>query len=153
MTIKLNHTIVHSKDPRVSAEFLEPLFGLPAPKPRPVPRRRGWATSDARVPAGRRMESRCTLLRVPGERYEFDQIFGRIRERKLKYLGRSWAKQEGRPTPTSAAAAFIFGNKDPTWGTSSSIITRRTATGRRSGHYAAASERESARFCAARYSS
>ena len=33
MTIKLNHTIVHSKDPRASAEFLSTLFGLPAPKP------------------------------------------------------------------------------------------------------------------------
>ena len=29
MTIKLNHTIVHSVDPRASAEFLTSLFGLP----------------------------------------------------------------------------------------------------------------------------
>jgi len=33
MAIKLNHTIVHSKDPRAAAEFLSQLFGLPAPKP------------------------------------------------------------------------------------------------------------------------
>ncbi|MGH8692006.1 MAG: VOC family protein, partial [Burkholderiales bacterium] len=33
MTVKLNHTIVHSKDPRAAAEFFAGLFGLPAPKP------------------------------------------------------------------------------------------------------------------------
>jgi hypothetical protein len=33
MTIKLNHTIVHSRDPRAGADFLAGLFGLPAPKP------------------------------------------------------------------------------------------------------------------------
>ena len=32
MAIKLNHTIVHSKDPRAAAEFFTGLFGLPAPK-------------------------------------------------------------------------------------------------------------------------
>jgi hypothetical protein len=33
MTIKLNHTIVHSLDQRAAAEFLADVFGLPAPKP------------------------------------------------------------------------------------------------------------------------
>src|SRR5213079_1465790 len=32
MAIKLNHTIVHSKDPRAAAEFFTGVFGLPAPK-------------------------------------------------------------------------------------------------------------------------
>ena len=33
MSIKLNHTIVHSRDQREAAEFLASLFGLPAPQP------------------------------------------------------------------------------------------------------------------------
>ena len=30
MTVKLNHTIVHSHDPRKAADFFSSLFGLPA---------------------------------------------------------------------------------------------------------------------------
>jgi len=33
MTIKLNHTIVHSDDKRAAAKFFTELFGLPAAKP------------------------------------------------------------------------------------------------------------------------
>jgi hypothetical protein len=33
MTVKLNHTIVHSRDPRAAADFYSALFGLPAPVP------------------------------------------------------------------------------------------------------------------------
>jgi len=33
MAIKLNHTIVHSTDPRAAAQFYASVFGLPAPKP------------------------------------------------------------------------------------------------------------------------
>jgi hypothetical protein len=31
MAIKLNHTIVHSRDPQAGAEFLASVLGLPAP--------------------------------------------------------------------------------------------------------------------------
>jgi catechol 2,3-dioxygenase-like lactoylglutathione lyase family enzyme len=31
VTVKLNHTIVHARDKRVSAEFFSQVFGLPAP--------------------------------------------------------------------------------------------------------------------------
>jgi catechol 2,3-dioxygenase-like lactoylglutathione lyase family enzyme len=33
MTVKLNHTIVHSRDPRAAAQFYAEVLGLPAPKP------------------------------------------------------------------------------------------------------------------------
>ena len=33
MTVKLNHTIVHSVDKRAAADFFAGVFGLPAPKP------------------------------------------------------------------------------------------------------------------------
>jgi len=33
MTIKLNHTIVHSRDKRAAADFFAGVFGLPAPAP------------------------------------------------------------------------------------------------------------------------
>ena len=86
MAIKLNHTIVHSKDPRVSAEFLSQLFGLPAPRP-------FGPFLDVEV------ANEVTLafldagdMKVQTQHYaflvseaEFDQIFGRIRERGLLY--------------------------------------------------------------------
>jgi catechol 2,3-dioxygenase-like lactoylglutathione lyase family enzyme len=33
MTVKLNHTIVHARDKRASANFYSEVFGFPAPKP------------------------------------------------------------------------------------------------------------------------
>jgi catechol 2,3-dioxygenase-like lactoylglutathione lyase family enzyme len=86
MAIKLNHTIVHSKDPRASADFLVSLFGLPPPVPfGPF--------------LGVQVSNEVTLdylsagdMEVQGQHYaflvsdeEFDQIFGRIKARGLDY--------------------------------------------------------------------
>ena len=96
MTIKLNHTIVHSKDKRAAAEFFTSLFGLPAPKPF-----YGFLDVD--------LGNEVTLafldadgMEVQVQHYaflvseaEFDQIFGRIKERKLKYWADPGQKQAG----------------------------------------------------------
>ena len=86
MAIKLNHTIVHSRDRRVAAEFFAALFGRPPPVPfGPF--------------LGVQVDNEVTLdfldadgMEIQMQHYaflvsdaEFDQIFGRIRERGLAY--------------------------------------------------------------------
>jgi catechol 2,3-dioxygenase-like lactoylglutathione lyase family enzyme len=86
MAIKLNHTIVHSRDQRVAAEFFAALFGRPPPVPfGPF--------------LGVQVDNEVTLdfldadgMEIQMQHYaflvsdaEFDQIFGRIQERGLAY--------------------------------------------------------------------
>ena len=96
MTIKLNHTIVHSVDPRAAAEFFASLFGLPAPKP-------FGPFLDVEV------ANEVTLaflsadgMAVQTQHYaflvsdaEFDQIFGRLKARKLDYWADPRKSQKG----------------------------------------------------------
>ncbi len=96
MAIKLNHTIVHSKDKHESAKFFTGLFGLPAAKPF-----YGFLDVD--------LGNEVTLafldadgMEIQMQHYaflvsdaEFDQIFGRIRQRKLRYWADPGQKQEG----------------------------------------------------------
>jgi len=97
MAIKLNHTIVHSKDPRAAADFLAQLFGLAAPKP-------FGPFLDVEV------ANEVTLayldagdMKVQVQHYaflvsdaDFDRIFGRIKERKLDYWADPGQKEKGR---------------------------------------------------------
>lgn len=85
MPIKLNHTIVQSRDKRAGADFLTTLFGLPAAEP--------WGPFLTVAVAN---EVTLDYLEFDGDpspqHYcflvddeEFDQIFGRIRERDLPH--------------------------------------------------------------------
>ena len=97
MTIKLNHTIVHSKDPRAAADFFAGLFGLPAPKPFgpfldvEVGNEVTLAFLDA---DGMEIQMQHYAFLVSDK--EFDQIFGRIKERKLDYWADPGQKEKGR---------------------------------------------------------
>ena len=85
MAIKLNHTIILARDKRASAQFLSEMLGLPAPVPfGPF--------------FGVQTQNEVTLDfidvegDIPSMHYaflisdsEFDEIFGRIKARKLKY--------------------------------------------------------------------
>jgi catechol 2,3-dioxygenase-like lactoylglutathione lyase family enzyme len=96
MAIKLNHTIVHSTDKRAAAEFFAALFGLPAPKPFgpfldvEVANDVTLAFLDA---DGMEIQMQHYAFLVSDA--EFDQIFARIRERKLKYWADPGQKQAG----------------------------------------------------------
>ena len=86
MPIQLNHTIVHALDPVASARFLSEILGVGEPK------RFGPFMGVA-------VDNGVTLDFIQAERHEiitehyaflvteaeFDQIFGRIRERQLPY--------------------------------------------------------------------
>jgi catechol 2,3-dioxygenase-like lactoylglutathione lyase family enzyme len=97
MTIKLNHTIVHSKDPRAAAEFFAGLFGLPKPKPfGPFlgVEVGNEVTLDFLDADGMEIQMQHYAFLVSDA--EFDQIFGRIQERGLKYWADPGQKQQGR---------------------------------------------------------
>ena len=96
MAVKLNHTIVHSRDPRAAAEFFAEIFGFAPPVPfGPF--------------LGVKVDNDVTLdfldaedMEVQSQHYaflvsdaEFDQIFGRIQERKLAYWADPSKRQAG----------------------------------------------------------
>jgi catechol 2,3-dioxygenase-like lactoylglutathione lyase family enzyme len=97
MTIKLNHTIVHSKDPRAAADFFAQLFGLPAPKPFgpffdvDVGNEVTLAFLDADD-----MEVQAQHYAFLVSDAEFDQIFGRMKKQGLKYWADPGQKQAGK---------------------------------------------------------
>ncbi len=122
MTIKLNHTIVHSRDPRESANFLAELFGLPAPKPFgpfleiEVANEVTLAFLDA---DGMKIQTQHYAFLVSDD--EFDQIFGRIQARRLKYWADPGRTEEGRINRHFGGRGVYF--QDPS-GHLLEIITR-----------------------------
>jgi hypothetical protein len=95
MAIELNHTIVHARDARASAQFLAGILG------RGEPHRFGpfWCVElDNRVTLDYIqtddeliVEHYAFLVNEP----EFDQIFGRIQERELPYWADPAHQQPG----------------------------------------------------------
>src|SRR5688572_24209916 len=122
MTVKLNNTIVHSTDPRASADFLPSLFGLPAAKrfgPFHVVEVCNEVSLDFLSGDGMeiQMQHYAFLVSEP----EFDGIFGRIKERRLKYWADPGQKQEGEINHHFGGRGVYF--QDPS-GHLLEIITR-----------------------------
>ncbi len=127
MTIKLNHTIVHSVDKRAAADFFAGVFGLPAPKP-------FYGFLDVEV------GNEVTLafldadgMEIQVQHYaflvsekEFDQIFGRIKQRGLKYWADPGRKEAGRINRHDGGRGVYF--QDPS-GHLLEIITRPYGSG------------------------
>jgi catechol 2,3-dioxygenase-like lactoylglutathione lyase family enzyme len=94
VTVQLNHTIVASYDKRASAAFLAEVLGLPAPRsfgPFVVVEADNGVSLDFVNTHGKIIPQHYAFL--IGEA-EFDEIFGRIRERGIGY----WA-DPGRRRP------------------------------------------------------
>jgi catechol 2,3-dioxygenase-like lactoylglutathione lyase family enzyme len=86
MSIKLNHTIVHARDKAVSATFLAEILGLPAPAsfgPFLTVQLDNEITLDF-VDAGECDFVRTHYAFLVSEK-EFDEIFGRIKQRGLPF--------------------------------------------------------------------
>ncbi len=85
MSVALNHTIVNARDARESATFFSEMLGLPAPTPYgpflAVPLDHGL-TFDFITNPGEFTPQHYAFL-VTEE--EFDQIYGRIRERGIEH--------------------------------------------------------------------
>jgi len=122
MTIKLNHTIVHSLDKRAAAEFFAGLFGLPKPKPFgpfldvEVANEVTLAFLDADG-----MEIQMQHYAFLVSEAEFDQIFGRIKQRGLKHWADPGQKQAGEINRHFGGRGVYF--QDPS-GHLLEIITR-----------------------------
>ena len=121
MTIKLNHTIVHSNDPRAAAQFLADLFGLPAPKP-------FGPFLDVETHNEVTLAFLETDEEIQVQHYaflvsdaEFDQIFGRVKARGLKYWSDPGQSDEGRINQHFGGRGVYF--EDPS-GNLLEIITK-----------------------------
>ena len=85
MAVHLNHTILYARDSRASAAFLADILGLPAPV--------HWGPFEVVATAnGANLDYLDTGDEIASQHYaflvsepEFDEIFGRIKERKLTY--------------------------------------------------------------------
>jgi catechol 2,3-dioxygenase-like lactoylglutathione lyase family enzyme len=85
MSIRLNHTIVGARDKKTAAKFLTEILGLPAPSlvgPFAVVQVSDDTSLDY-VDSGGEITSQHYAFLV--DEVEFDEIFGRIRERCLTY--------------------------------------------------------------------
>jgi catechol 2,3-dioxygenase-like lactoylglutathione lyase family enzyme len=97
MTVKLNHTIVHSQDPRAAADFFAEIFGFG----KPVPfgpflgvKVDNEVTLDFLDADGMEIQMQHYAFLV-GEA-DFDQIFRRIQERRIKYWADPGQREEGK---------------------------------------------------------
>ena len=122
MAIKLNHTIVNVRDKRASAKFFTELFGLPPAKP--------FASYFLTVELANGVTlDFCDADYDPEPQHyaflvsekEFDQIFGRIQDRRLKYWADPGQKQEGKINRHFGGRGVYF--EDPS-GHLLEIITR-----------------------------
>lgn len=95
MAVQFNHTILGAKDRDASAAFLAEMLGLPAPtKWGPfimVTTENGVNLDYMNVEGDIKRQHYAFLV----SESEFDDIFGRIRERKLKYWGDPGQTQAG----------------------------------------------------------
>src|SRR4030095_4131790 len=112
MTIKLNHTIVHSKDKRAAADFFHELFVMRKAKPsgpflgvEVV----NEVTLDFMDADSKEIRPQHYAFLVGEE--EFDQIFGRIEERGLEYWADPGLKDEGRINRKDGGRGVYF--EDP----------------------------------------
>ena len=96
MVVEFNHTIIWARDSKASARFLAEILGLPAPVtfgPFEVVTTTNGVSLDF-MEGKDEIHSRHFAFLVSES--EFDEIFGRIRERGLVVLGRSGAQQSAR---------------------------------------------------------
>ena len=122
MTIKLNHTIVHSTDKRTAATFFAELFGLPEPTPFgpfldvAVANDVTLAFLDA---DGMDVQTQHYAFLVSDA--EFDEIFGRIQARGMRHWADPHRTHEGRINHHYGGRGVYF--EDPS-GHLLEIITR-----------------------------
>lgn len=127
MTIKLNHTIVHARDKNASASFLSEILGLPPPVPFGpfMDVQTGNEVTLAFLDAGDGgffIEHYAFLI----SEAEFDEIFARIRERRLPYWADPGKQQHGRISTRDGGRGVYF--EDPS-GHLLEILTRPYGSG------------------------
>ena len=122
MSVKLNHTIVNVRDKRASADFFTGLFGLPKAKPFGSYFLTVELANDITLDfcdADYEVEKQHYAFLV--SEAEFDQIFGRIKERGLEYWADPRKSEKGEINHHFGGRGVYF--EDPS-GHFLEIITR-----------------------------
>jgi extradiol dioxygenase family protein len=121
MTVKLNHTIVHARDRRASAQFFAEVFGLAAPRP-------FGPFLDVDVANEVTLAFTETSEEIQIQHYaflvseaEFDEIFGRVKSRGLDYWADPRHRSKGEINHNDGGRGVYF--NDPA-GHYLEIITR-----------------------------
>lgn len=111
MSVQLNHTIVHAKDSKVSANFLAEILGLEPPKP-------FYHFLVVQVANGVSLDFLETNEEIQVQHYaflvtekEFDQIFERIQKKGLKFWPTPSLTNEGKINHNDGGRGVYF--KDP----------------------------------------
>ena len=126
MAIHFNHTILMARDSKASATFLAGVLGLPAP--------RHWGPFEmVTTENDANLDYMDTDDEISPQHYaflvseaEFDAIFGRLRDRKLRYWADPAQKREGEINHHDGGRGVYF--EDPN-GHLLEIITRQYGSG------------------------
>jgi catechol 2,3-dioxygenase-like lactoylglutathione lyase family enzyme len=126
MAIQFNHTILYARDSQASAKFLAGILGLPAPI--------HWGPFEMVLTAnGANLDYMDTDGKVIPQHYaflvseaEFDEIFGRIQQRKLPYWADPGQQQQDKINNHDGGRGVYF--EDPN-GHLLEIITRPYGSG------------------------
>ena len=124
MAVRLNHTIIHSRDQRAAADFYSAVFGLPKPTTF-GPFLDVMTSNDVTLAFLDFTEADGELMMqhyafLVSER-EFDEIFGRVKDRKLEYWADPMLAKKGEINRHDGGRGVYF--KDPS-GHLLEIITR-----------------------------
>lgn len=121
MPVQLNHTIVHARDKRRSAEHLTRLLGLPEPG-------RFGSFLVVQVANGVSLDYADSQAEIHPQHYaflvteeEFDQIFERITAEGLEYWADPFHREPGRTNTNDGGRGVYWSDPD---GHSMEVITR-----------------------------
>jgi catechol 2,3-dioxygenase-like lactoylglutathione lyase family enzyme len=127
VSVKLNHTIVHARDKRASADFYAEVFGFGPPKP-------FGPFLDVETANEVTLAILETDEEIQVQHYaflvseaEFDQVFARVKARGLKHWADPGRSQEGRINRHDGGRGVYF--EDPA-GNLLEIITRPYGSGK-----------------------
>ncbi|GAA2809943.1 VOC family protein [Kitasatospora paracochleata] len=121
MPVQLNHTILSARDNRKSAHFLAEMLGLPAPvhyEPFMVVQLTNDVSLDVLRVDGPITPQHYAFL-VSEE--EFDEIFGRVKERELPYWADPFHRHPDRINTWHGGRGVYFDDPD---GHSLEVMTR-----------------------------
>jgi len=120
--VELNHTIVHARNKKESAEFVSEILGLPEPEPMfghfLVVRTTNGVSLDF-IETDEKFDTQHYAFLVSDK--EWDEIFGRIQKRGLKYWADPMKKEPGKTNSYFGGRGVYF--EDPS-GNLLEIITK-----------------------------
>ncbi len=126
MAVQLNHTIVSAHDKQVSADFMAEILGLSTPAPFGpflMVQADNGVTLDFIDSDGEVFPQHYAFLVSDGE---FEEIFGRIRERGLAYWADPYHREPGEINTRDGGRGLYFDDPD---GHNLEILTRPYGSG------------------------